>query len=155
MKISTKGTYGLRAMIDLALYSRVRPVSLSTIARRQEISELYLEQIFARLRKNGLVASKRGVQGGYYLKKDPRDITVREILETLEGGILEVGCQEAGDAGCQKPADGEKPGCRKHDVCPTRVLWGRINNAVTRVLDSCTLYDMVIEAQYRDDTLPQ
>ncbi len=143
MKISTKGRYGLRAMVDLAIYSQNKPVSLNTIAHRQEISELYLEQIFALLRKGDLVKSKRGVNGGYYLNKEPQVIQVKEILECLEGDISVVPClQEANEE------------CPRNQVCPTRILWRRINNAVARTLDSYTLEDLIIEAKYRDDSLP-
>src|SRR5699024_1488898 len=80
MKLSTKGRYGLRAMIDLARYSEKEPVSLSSIAERQYLSEGYLEQLVAMLKKAGLVAGIRGAQGGYVLAKDPSDISVGDIL---------------------------------------------------------------------------
>ena len=83
MKLSTKGRYGLRAMIDLARYSEKEPVSLSSIAERQYLSEGYLEQLVAMLKKAGLVAGIRGAQGGYVLAKDPSDISVGDILRAL------------------------------------------------------------------------
>lgn len=143
MRISTKGTYGLRAMIDLAMHSDAGPVSLKSIAERQDVSELYLEQIFALLRKSSLVESKRGVKGGYYLNREPREISVHEILECLEGKLSIVQCLEDGSEAC--PRD---------QICPTRVLWKRINGAISRTLDSYTLEDLIVEARYREQNSP-
>ena len=142
MRISTKGTYGLRAMIDLAIFSQVKPVSLKKIAARQEISELYLEQIFARLKKSGLVKSKRGIQGGYYLDQDPAQIKVKDILEALEGDLSVVSCL----------AEDSDP-CHRAEICPTKVLWKRINRSVQRTLDAYTLEDLIVEAKYKDSDL--
>ena len=90
MKVSTKGRYGLRAMIDLALYSQNDQVPLVSIAERQDISKSYLEQVFSTLRKAGLVTSIKGAQGGYVLASDPEDITVGMILRALEGDLSVV-----------------------------------------------------------------
>ena len=84
LKLSTKGRYGLRAMIDLAQYSGEAPVSITSISARQDISERYLEQLMAMLKKAGLVSSVRGAGGGYILAKDMREISVGDILRTLE-----------------------------------------------------------------------
>ena len=92
MKLSTKGRYGLRAMIDLARYSEVEPVSINSIAARQNISERYLEQLVALLRKAGLVKSIRGATGGYILAKDAAEISVGDILRALEGSLEPVKC---------------------------------------------------------------
>ena len=90
MKLSTKGRYGLRAMIDLARYSEKEPVSIGSVAARQEISERYLEQLVALLKKAGLVKSIRGASGGYVLAKAPEEISVGDILRALECGLLVV-----------------------------------------------------------------
>ncbi|QRN86287.1 Rrf2 family transcriptional regulator [Clostridia bacterium] len=142
MRISTKGTYGLRAMVDLAIFSQVKPVSLKKIAARQEISELYLEQIFSKLKKSGLVMSKRGIQGGYYLDREPKDIKVKDILEALEGDLSVVTCL----------ANESEP-CNRAEICPTKILWKRINRSVQRTLDAYTLEDLIVEAKYKDSDL--
>ena len=87
MKLSTKGRYGLSAMIDLAVYSENEAVSLNSIAERQHISEGYLEQLMAKLKKAGLVTSIRGASGGYYLAKPASEISVGDILRALEGSL--------------------------------------------------------------------
>ena len=92
MKLSTKGRYGLRAMIDLARYSEKEPVSIGSVAARQEISERYLEQLVALLKKAGLVKSIRGASGGYVLAKKPSEISVGDILRALEGSLEPVKC---------------------------------------------------------------
>ncbi len=142
MKISTKGTYGLRAMIDLAIFSQFHPVSIKKIAARQEISELYLEQIFAKLKQGGLVKSKRGIYGGYFLGKDPQHINVKEILNILEDNLSVHSCQNDNMKICQRASR-----------CPTRVLWKRIDRAVHDIMESYTLEDLVVEAKFQDNSL--
>ena len=88
MKISTKGRYGIRALIDLVINSECGSVTLKAISERQEISERYLEQIFSLLRKSGLIIGRKGAQGGYTLSKSSKEITIGEILRTLEGESL-------------------------------------------------------------------
>ena len=88
MKISTKGRYGIRALIDLVINSECGSVTLKAISERQEISERYLEQIFSLLRKSGLIIGRKGAQGGYTLSKSPSEITIGEILRALEGESL-------------------------------------------------------------------
>ena len=100
MKISTKGRYALRLMIDLAIHNTGEPISLKDVARRQEISDKYLEQIISILNKAGYVKSIRGAQGGYMLKKDPKDYTVGMILRVTEGSLAPVECVEEGMAEC-------------------------------------------------------
>ena len=92
MKLSTKGRYGLRALIDLAQYSGQAPVSITSISARQDISERYLEQLMALLRKAGLIRSVRGAGGGYVLAKDMKEISVGDILRALEGNLEPVEC---------------------------------------------------------------
>ena len=92
MKLTTKGRYGLRAVIDLAMYAKEEPVSLAEVAERQSISISYLEQLVAKLKKAGIVQSTRGAQGGYALAKEPEEISVGEILRALEGSLSPVDC---------------------------------------------------------------
>lgn len=141
MKISTKGRYGLRAMIDLAIFSSQHPVSIKDIAKRQDISVLYLEQIFALLKKHSLVLSRRGVKGGYLLAKEAKDINLKEVIEAVEGPIQVVPCL------------GEDQTCGQAALCPTVFLWKRINQSVERVLEAYTLEDMVVEAKYKNSDL--
>ena len=101
MKISTKGKYGLRAMIDLAQYSEQEAVSISSIAQRQKISESYLEQLVAKLKKAGLVISIRGAAGGYRLARPASDISVGDVLRALEGDVRAVICTAQTEEGCE------------------------------------------------------
>lgn len=132
MKISTKGRYALRLMLDLAMYSEGGPVCLKDVARRQQISDKYLEQIIATLNKAGYVRSIRGAQGGYLLKKDPAEYTVGMILRLTEGDLAPVGCVGA-----------EKEECERREGCVTIRIWQQINDAVNRVVDNITLADML------------
>ncbi len=132
MKISTRGRYALRLMLDLALWPAETPVCLRDIARRQEISEKYLEQIISILNKAGFVQSIRGAQGGYLLKKEPSEYTVGEILRLTEGDLSLVDCVGEETGGC-----GRKP------ECVTARIWERISEAVNQVVDGITLADMV------------
>jgi len=94
MRLSTKSRYGLRALFDMAYNSGTLPAQIKDISRRQEISPRYLEQIFQNFKKAGILKSKRGPQGGYYLARKPEQITVREILDAAEGDTLLVACAE-------------------------------------------------------------
>lgn len=133
MKLSTKGRYGLRAMIDLADYSEEMPQSIANIAARQSISDSYLEQLMAKLKKADLIKSIRGAQGGYVLAKDSKDISVGDILRALEGDLSPVKC---GDL------DG-KSGCSESDCCVTKNVWKRINDSIQNAVDGITLYELV------------
>ena len=132
MKISTKGRYALRLMLDLATYSAGGPVCLKDVARRQQISDKYLEQIIATLNKAGYVRSIRGAQGGYLLKKAPAEYTVGMILRLTEGDLAPVGCVGA-----------EKEECERKAGCVTIRIWQQINDAVNQVVDNITLADML------------
>lgn len=129
MKISTKGRYALRLMLDLALQNTGAPVSLGEIARRQDISEKYLEQLLPALTRRGLVRSVRGAGGGYLLTRPPEEYTVGEILRAQEGSLAPVDCVEGG--------------CRRERECGTVELWRRIDRAVADVVDAVTLQDLV------------
>ena len=136
MKISTKGRYALRLMLDLALSEAGEPVPLRDVARRQEISDKYLEQIVTPLSRAGLVRSVRGAGGGYLLTRDPADYTVGEILRPLEGSLAPVSCVDG--SAC----------CRRAGICVTQEVWREIQKAVSAVVDHITLADLV-ERQHR------
>lgn len=135
MKLSTKGRYGLKAMLELAMNSAGEKVSLKSIAEKQGISENYLEQLFATLRKAGLVKSIRGAQGGYFLAKPPAMITVGEILRTLEGSLAPVDCVE----------ENLPKQCRRSDECVTRIIWEKIRDKINEVVDSITLENLMVD----------
>lgn len=132
MKISTRGRYALRLMIDIGLNDQEAPVRIKDIAQRQEISEKYLEQIVSVLNKAGFVRSSRGPQGGYRLARAPQDYTVGEILTLIEGSLAPVACLETPVNECLREA-----------VCPTLLLWKKIDDAVHEVVDSVTLEDLL------------
>jgi Rrf2 family cysteine metabolism transcriptional repressor len=132
VRTSTKGRYGVRAMLDLARHFGKEPVPLRDIAERQGISDHYLEQIFGSLRKAGLVRSVRGTNGGYELVGDPSDVTVGQILRVLEGPIGPTDCAE----------EGSPVQCERGDMCATRCLWQRVHSAISDVVDSTTLADL-------------
>lgn len=132
MKISTKGRYALRLMLDLATYNTGEPVSIKDIAKRQQISEKYLEQIIAVLNKAGFVRSVRGAQGGYVLKKDPKEYTVGMILRQTEGDLSPVSC--IGEEGTP---------CERKGTCVTVRIYEKINDAVNGVVDHITLSDLL------------
>ena len=132
MKISTKGRYALRIMIDLAVNAGESPVRVKDIASRQNISEKYLEQIIAMFNKAGYVKSIRGAQGGYLLTKEPKEYTTGMILRLAEGSIAPVFC-----------VDAEAEGCEKKGACVSAMLWQKMNDAVNEVVDNTTLQDLV------------
>lgn len=132
MKLSTKGRYGLRAMIDLADYSEEMPQSIACIAARQSISDSYLEQLMAKLKKAGLITSIRGAQGGYVLAKPSKEISVGDILRALED-LSPVNC--VGLKGEQA--------CGGSDTCVTRNVWKRIDDSIQHAVDSIFLDELV------------
>lgn len=132
MKISTKGRYGLRAMLDLAIHSGSH-VSIGAIAERQEVSANYLEQVFALLRKGGLVNSIKGAQGGYVLADKPANITVGRILRVLEGDLSITS------------DDSAAAGNTQIEYCLKNTVWDRLNASINQVADSITLEDLISE----------
>lgn len=132
MRISTKGRYALRLMLDLATYRTGEPVRLKEVAKRQQISEKYLEQIIAVLNKAGYVRSIRGSQGGYILKKEPEDYTVGMILRLIEGDLAPVSCVGSGNEECERKSE-----------CVTVRVWEKLNDAINGVIDNITLADLV------------
>ena len=137
MKVSTKGRYALRIMIDLAQHNDGEAISLKDIARRQEVSAKYLELIIAILNKAGFVHSTRGKAGGYRLANAPSEYTVGEILKAADGGLAPVNCRECSDGDCPRA-----------NQCATLPLWQRLDHLVENFLQSVTLQDML------DGTLP-
>jgi Rrf2 family transcriptional regulator, cysteine metabolism repressor len=141
MMFSTKAEYGVRVMVELARRADEDPVPLAEIASRGELPLAYLEHLVARLRKAGLVDSRRGSRGGYLLARSPAEITMAEIVEALEGSIAPIECiSEAADGSivCSRETD---PG----HVCPTKLLWTRVRFAIVRTLHETALADLVLE----------
>ena len=128
MIISSKGKYGLVALMDICLYSRSEAVTLKSVSKRQDISERYLEQIFSILKKGGIINSKKGAQGGYFLARKPKDITVGEILNILEGDMKIV-----------------SPSEEKNDIeCfMQKKIWNNINRQIETYFNSITLEELV------------
>ena len=131
MKISTKGRYALRLMLELSLADEGQPLSLRDVAKRQQLSDKYLEQIVTPLVKAGLVRSVRGAGGGYLLTRAPEDYTAGDILRPLEGDLAPVECATDGDF------------CPHCSDCATVELWQEIYRAVSQVVDGVTLADLV------------
>lgn len=132
MKISTKGRYALRLMLDLALNDTGQTIRIKDIAARQEISEKYLEQIIAVLNKAGYVKSVRGPQGGYSLARKPKDYTVGMILRLTEGSLAPVAC-----------LDDDPNECNRQEDCVTIYIWEKLYEAINSVVDNYTLADIV------------
>jgi Rrf2 family cysteine metabolism transcriptional repressor len=141
MRLSTKGRYGLKAMLDLAVHSAEGQVTLNSIAERQGLSVSYLEQLFAALKKARLIKSVRGPQGGYLLANSPDDISVGDILRALEGSLAPTDCVSEGhDAGL----------CVSSGRCVTRSVWERIRDGINNVIDNITLQEL-IDDYYRNN----
>lgn len=132
MKISTRGRYALRMMLDLAVNNNGEPIRLKDISKRQGISDKYLEQIISILNKAGFVRSIRGPQGGYMLNREPKEYTVGMILRLTEGSLAPVAC-----------LDYEPNDCERRNECVTLILWKKLNDAIKSVVDNITLQDLV------------
>jgi Rrf2 family protein len=140
MMFSTKTEYGVRVMVELARRSGEDPVPLAEIASTGDLPLAYLEHLVARLRKAGLVDSRRGSRGGYMLARSATDITMAEVVEALEGAIAPIEC-------ISESADGSIVCSRESDpshVCPTKLLWTRVRFAIVRTLQETTLADLVL-----------
>lgn len=131
MKLSTKGRYGARAMMDLALHYGQGLVLLKDIAKRQQISERYLEHLILSLKAAGLVSSTRGARGGFTLTRPPSQIRLSEIIQIMEGSIAPVECVD------------DPKVCSLADLCVTRDIWSEMKEAMSGVLESTTLQDLV------------
>ena len=130
MKISTKGRYALRLMMELAGNGSDKPMSIKEIAARQGISDKYLEQIIAIMNSAGYVRSIRGAGGGYVLTEEPKNYTVGMILRETEGSLAPVAC-----------VDEDNP-CERMENCATTEVWRRLNKAISDVVDNITLQDL-------------
>ena len=146
MKLSTRARYGLRALIDLGVYSENEAVSIQSIADRQNISDSYLEQLMARLKKAGLVTSSRGVQGGYRLSRPAGEISVGEVLRVLEGGLDAVVCPGTTD---------QTDGCQESDFCVTKLVWKRINDGINEAVDTLMLDQLIRESRIAEENRGQ
>ena len=140
MKLSTKGRYGLRAMLDLAEHEEYGAVSIASIAERQNLSESYLEQLIRKLRDAGLVKSLRGAGGGYILDRSAARISVGDVLRALEGDLAAVSCT----------GDGDEP-CGNADACISRIVWEKINRAIEETVDGIYLSDLLSEGKRRHE----
>ncbi len=145
MRLSSKGRYGVRAMLDLAIHEAIGPVSIKNISQREGISVNYLEQIFNQLRRAELVRSIRGPGGGFLLARPPKDITVMDIIKALKVPVVPVFCLDKEDEISQ---------CERVDSCVSRLLWQRLGDKIKEVLKGTSLEDLLIEAR-QISRLPQ
>lgn len=141
MKMSTRARYGLRALIDLGLHSENEAVSIQSIAARQNISDSYLEQLMAKLKKAGLVTSSRGASGGYRLGRPASEISVGDILRVLEGGLEAVDC----------PGNEGTGDCQGSDMCVARYVWKRMNDSITQAVDTMMLEELIAESRKKQE----
>lgn len=132
MRISTKGRYALRLLIDIALNDEGDPIRIKDIARRQGISDKYLEQIVSILNKAGYVRSIRGPQGGYKLTKPLSKYTVGSVLRVIEGNLAPVSCLETDENECERKGE-----------CVTLILWEKLNEAINEVVDNITIENLI------------
>ena len=142
MKISTKGRYGTRALLEMATRYGDGPVQLKDIARTQQISLQYLQQILGPLNAAGLIHTTRGVKGGVWLAKPPREITLSQIVEAMEGPIAPVDCVE------------DPKICERSSLCATRDVWADVQGAIYEVLDGITLEDLMKKQQGKGQPSP-
>jgi Rrf2 family protein len=140
MKISTRGRYVTRALLDLALHKGEEPVLLKDIAQRQQISLRYLEHLITPLIAAGIVQSTRGPKGGVSLIKPPEEIRLSEVIQLVEGSTAPVECVDNPEM------------CTRSELCVTRDIWGEIKKAIDGVLESTTLQDLVEQQKRREQT---
>ena len=133
MKLTSKGRYAVMALVDLARFDRIKPVSLRDISLRQGISLNYLEQIFSKLKKNNIVKSTRGTQGGYILNKDPNDIKLTNIFYAVDEKVKTVQCKKESKKGC----NGKATKCITHD------LWDELETHINSFFENKSLEDLI------------
>jgi Rrf2 family cysteine metabolism transcriptional repressor len=139
MMFSTKAEYGVRVMVELARRGGAQPVALAEIAEHEGLPLAYLEHLVARLRRAGLVESRRGAHGGYLLAREPKQITMAEVVEALEGQIAPVECITSAPDGtvrCSRESDPEH-------ICTTKILWTRVRGAIVTTLRETTLAELI------------
>ena len=144
MKLSTRGRYGLKAMVDLAIAYGGGPVSTSALAAQQGVSDAYLEQLISSLRKAGLVTSSRGAQGGYALSRPPEEINVGEILRVLEGSTTVIDCVSSEHVSCDNACS-----------CSARPLWLKLQASINEVLAATSLKDMADDYNIQTERMSQ
>ena len=135
MKLSTRGRYGIHAMYDLAVNANGGPQPIKAIAEREGIPEAYLEQLIAVLKREKLVTSTRGAQGGYMLARKPEEITVGDVLRASEGDLCLTDCLTCEDA------------CERACQCPSRRVWQKLTDGLNRIADGITLQDMLDDGE--------
>lgn len=131
VKLSTRSRYGTRMMIELARHYNQGPLQINDIAKKQDISVKYLEQLIIPLKKANYIKSIRGSKGGYILARSPEEITIGEIVAILEGGLCLTSCIK------------DPKSCIKFDTCPTRKVWERVSKAIYEELNAISLHDML------------
>ena len=134
MRLTTKGRYAVRALWCLSKYTKDKPTPLSVVAKEQDISLNFLEQLFVHLRQHGIVSSVRGPRGGYRLAKEPKDISIGDILRAVGESTYPVFCTETGLPSNKK--------CPRADDCVTHLLWIKLGNTINEFLDSTTLEEL-------------
>jgi Rrf2 family iron-sulfur cluster assembly transcriptional regulator len=134
MRLSTKSRYGVRALFDVAYHSEGIPAQIKTISRRQGITPRYLEQIFQKLKRAGIVKSIRGPKGGYYLARTPEEIAVGDVIRAMEESMEPVFCARSPKGRSQK--------CRRESKCVAQVVWTEAGRRLRDYLDSVTLAQM-------------
>ena len=142
MRLTTKGRYAVTAVLDLAFHEEKGPVSLAAISDRQHISLSYLEQLFARLRRNGVVKSTRGPGGGYTLNRDAADISVSDVIVAV-------------DENCQVAACDDKESCKGDYQCLTHDLWNELSNEIRSFLDGISLAEMMTNEKVQEVSIRQ
>lgn len=137
MRLTTKGRYAVTAMLDLALHAKEKPITLADISQRQGISLSYLEQLFSRMRKQGLVASARGPGGGYRLSRDANEINVAQVIEAVDEKVSVTRCDGRGD-------------CQNGGPCLTHKLWCSLSDQIYGFLNGISLGQLVEEQHVKD-----
>ncbi len=133
MKLSTKGRYGLQVMVDIGAHATQNHVPLKSVSERLGVSESYLEQLIALLKKNKLVGSVRGAQGGYFLIKDPKETSIGEILRALEGSLAPTDCT----------CENNPHICSKGCSCVTKTVWEKLRDGINEVVDGIMLQELI------------
>ena len=141
MKLSTKGRYGLRAFIDIAIFGENEPVSLAHVAKRQDISISYLEQLMVKLKKAGLIVSIRGASGGYAIAKDQGRISVGDVLRALEGDLAPVDCAAFHEGSHD---------CAASDDCASKIVWKKINDSINETVNNIYIDELVADSKSKN-----
>ena len=143
MKLSTRSRYGIRALIDIAINVNDRPVLLRDVAKRQEISTMYLEHLITPLISAGIIRSTRGAKGGVWLARPTKEVKVSEVIQLLEGSLAPVECVD------------DINYCPRYESCVTREIWVDLKRAMTGVLDHITLEDLVERQKQKMIEVPE